>query len=205
MLIVAVMATFLYFTRLQMVAALGTDLDMRTTMFARIDLITQVATLVLQAIVTGHLMKRLGVSVTLALLPLTAALGFLGLAIVGSLAALIAFEAAFRAVQRGIMRPARETLFTVVPRADRYKAKAFIDTFVYRTGDVIGAQTEGLLGRLGMGLAALASVAVPLARRLDGARPLAGPRAARAGGEEREGAPAEADHSNAAVLRLSVL
>ena len=162
-LILAIMATFLYFTRLQMVAALGTDLDMRTATFARIDMITQVATLVLQAVVTGHLMKRLGVAVTLALLPLTTALGFLGLAIAGSLAALIAFEAAFRAVQRGIMRPARETLFTTVPRADRYKAKAFIDTFVYRAGDVVGAQTEGLLGRLGMGLAALAAFAVPLA------------------------------------------
>ena len=162
-LILAVMVTFIYFTRLQMVAALGTDLDARTSTFARIDVITQAATLVLQALVTGHLMQRLGVAVTLALLPLTAALGFLGLAIAGSLAALIAFEAAFRAVQRGIMRPARETLFTIVPRADRYKAKAFIDTFVYRAGDVAGAQTEGLLGRLGMGLAALASFAVPLA------------------------------------------
>lgn len=162
-LIVAVMATFIYFTRLQMVAALGTGLDLRTAAFARIDMITQTATLVLQAIVTGHLMKRLGVAVTLALLPVTAALGFVGLALVGSLAVLIAFEASFRAVQRGIMRPARETLFTIVPRADRYKAKAFIDTFVYRSGDVIGAQTEGLLGRLGMGLAALASFAVPLA------------------------------------------
>lgn len=162
-LILAVMVTFIYFTRLQMVAALGTDIDMRTAMFARIDMITQAATLLLQAVVTGHLMKRLGVSVTLALLPLTAALGFLGLAVAGSIAALIAFEAAFRAVQRGVMRPSRETLFTVVPRADRYKAKAFIDTFVYRAGDVAGAQTEGLLGRLGMALAALACVAVPLA------------------------------------------
>ncbi|HEU4646584.1 MAG TPA: MFS transporter, partial [Burkholderiales bacterium] len=62
-LILAVMATFLYFTRLQMVAALGTHVDMRTAMFARIDLITQVTTLVLQALITGHLMKRLGVSV----------------------------------------------------------------------------------------------------------------------------------------------
>ena len=162
-LILAVMATFLYFTRLQMVAALGTDIDQRTATFARIDMITQAATLLLQALVTGQLMKRLGVALTLALLPATAALGFLGLAIAGSLAALVAFEATFRAVQRGIMRPARETLFTVVDRAGRYKAKAFIDTFVYRAGDVAGAQTEGLLGRLGMGLAALAAVAVPLA------------------------------------------
>jgi len=162
-LIVAVMVTFLYFTRLQMVAALGTSLDLRTAMFARIDMITQIATLMLQALVTGHVMRRLGVSVALALLPLTAALGFLGLAVAGSIAALVAFEASFRAVQRGVMRPARETLFTVVPRAERYKAKAFIDTFVYRAGDVAGAQTEGLLGRLGLGLAALAALAVPLA------------------------------------------
>lgn len=162
-LILAVMATFLYFTRLQMVAALGTNLDMRTATFARIDMITQVATLVLQALVTGHLMKRLGASVTLALLPVTAALGFLGLAIVGSLAALVAFEATFRAVQRGIMRPARETLFTSVSRAERYKAKAFIDTFVYRAGDVVGAQVEGALGRLGLALGGLVGVVIPLA------------------------------------------
>lgn len=162
-LIVAVMATLLYFTRLQMVAELGSNVDMRTAMFARIDMITQVATLVLQALVTGHLMNRLGVSVTLAVLPVVTAFGFIGLALVGSLAALIAFEASFRAVQRGIMRPARETLFTVVPRTDRYKAKAFIDTFVYRVGDVVGAQTEGLLKQLGMGLVALTWVALPLA------------------------------------------
>jgi AAA family ATP:ADP antiporter len=191
-LILAVMATFLYFTRLQMVAALGTNIDMRTAMFARIDMITQVATLVLQAVVTGHLMKRLGVSVTLALLPVTVALGFLGLAIVGSLAALVAFEATFRAVQRGIMRPSRETLFTVVPRADRYKAKAFIDTFVYRTGDVVGAQTEGLLKQLGLGLAALASVAVPLAAAWMALGIWLGyaQRARARGTEQTEGAPA---------------
>ena len=162
-LILAVIATFIYFTRLQMVAALGEDLDLRTAAFARIDLYTQVSTLVLQAIVAGHLMKRLGVHVTLALLPVTAALGFVGLAIAGTLATLIMFQAAFSAVQRAIMRPARETLFTVVPREDKYKAKAFIDTFVYRGGDVVGAQLEGLLGRLAMGLAALVALSVPLA------------------------------------------
>jgi AAA family ATP:ADP antiporter len=161
--ILAVMVTFLYFTRLQMVAALGEDLDLRTTWFARIDLITQVVTLLLQGIVAGHLMRRLGVPLTLALLPLTVALGFVGLAMLGSLVALVLFEASFRAVQRAIMRPARETLYTVVSREDKYKAKAFVDTFVYRGGDVLGAQTEGLLGKLGMGLGALASVAVPLA------------------------------------------
>ena len=162
-LILTVISTFIYFTRLQMVAALGTDLDMRTGVFARIDLYTQLTTLVLQAVVTGHLMKRLGVHITLALLPAMVSLGFIGLAISASLAALIVLQAMFSAMQRAIIRPARETLFTVVPREDKYKAKAFIDTFVYRVGDVVGAQTEGLLGRLAMGLSALVAVTVPLA------------------------------------------
>jgi len=158
-----IMATLLYFTRLQMVAALGDDTDMRTALFARIDLVTQALTLLLQAFIAGRVMQRFGVSLTLALLPLTAALGFIGLAAVGTLAALIVFEAAFRAIQRALTRPARETLYTVVSREDKYKSKAFIDTFGYRGGDVIGAQIEGLLARLGMGLAGLVSVAVPLA------------------------------------------
>ena len=161
--IMAVVATLLYFTRLQMVTALGGDMDQRTALFARIDLITQVTTLVLQALIAGRIMERFGVHLTLMLLPLTVVLGFVGLAIVGTLAALIVFEAAFRAVQRALTRPARETLYTVVSREDKYKSKAFIDTFGYRGGDVAGAQVEGLLGRLGMGLAGLASVAIPLA------------------------------------------
>lgn len=159
----AVIATFIYFTRLQMVAAVGDSVDLRAGLFARIDLYTQLATLVLQLIVAGHLMKKLGVSVALAVLPLTVALGFIGLAIVGSLTALIVFEATFRAVQRALMRPGRETLFTVVSREEKYKAKAFTDTFGYRAGDAVGAWTEGLLGKLGMALVGLASVAVPLA------------------------------------------
>jgi AAA family ATP:ADP antiporter len=162
-LILAVVATFIYFTRLQMVAALGEGLDMRTTAFARIDLYIQIVTLVVQALVTGRLMKHVGVSVMLTLLPITVALGFLGLALVASLGTLALFQASFNAVQRAIMRPARETLFTVVSRADKYKSKAFIDTFVYRGGDVMGAGVEGVLGRLGTGVAALTSVSVPLA------------------------------------------
>ena len=162
-LILTVISTFIYFTRLQMVAALGSDLDMRTSVFARIDLYTQLTTLVLQALVTGQLMKRLGVHLTLALLPAIVSFGFVGLAISASLAALVVLQAAFSAIQRAIVRPARETLFTVVSREDKYKSKAFIDTFVYRVGDVVGSQVEGLLRGLAMGLTALVAVTVPLA------------------------------------------
>ncbi len=162
-LLMTVLGTFLYVTRLQMVAAAGQELDTRTTLFAQLDLITQVTTLVLQALVAGHLMKRLGVAAALALLPVLVALGFVGLALVGSFAMLVLFEASFRAVQRAITRPGRETLFTVVSREEKYKSKAFTDTFVYRSGDAIGAWTESGLRALGLGLVGLASVASPLA------------------------------------------
>ncbi|HSM03483.1 MAG TPA: MFS transporter [Longimicrobiales bacterium] len=161
--IMSIMATFIYFTRLQMVAAMTEVVDEQTGFFAQIDFWTQFATLMLQLLVTGHIMRRLGVAVAMALLPLTVALGFAGLVISGSFAALIVLEASYRAVQRGITRPARETLFTVLPRRDRYKGKAVIDTFVYRTGDVVGAWTEGFLGKLGGGVTLLAALVIPTA------------------------------------------
>lgn len=162
-LIIAIVGTFLYFTRLAMVAAVGDDTDLRTTMFAQIDLITQMTTLVLQLIVTGHIMRRLGVSIALAILPIVVIFGMIGLTVVGTLATLVIFEAIYRAIQRAVMRPARETLYTVVSKEEKYKAKAFIDTFVFRGGDVVGAWTEGLITRLGMGLFALAAITIPMA------------------------------------------
>lgn len=161
-LILSVIVTFIYFTRLQQVSALSTVLDQRTAALADIDLYTQIATLALQVVLAGHLIRRLGMPLTLALLPITSALGFIGLAMIGSMASLILFDALFRAVQRAVMRPARETLFTVLDREQKYKAKAVIDTFVYRAGDVLGAQTEGALARVGAGLYGLASLAIPL-------------------------------------------
>lgn len=161
-LILSVVVTFIYFTRLQQVSMLSAALDQRTAALAEIDLYTQIATLILQVVLAGHLIRRLGMPITLALLPITSALGFIGLAMIGSMASLILFDAVFRAVQRAVMRPARETLFTVLTRAQKYKAKAVIDTFIYRAGDVLGAQTEGALTRLGAGLYGLASLAVPL-------------------------------------------
>jgi ATP:ADP antiporter, AAA family len=158
-----VMATFVYFTRLQMVAAAESDLDARTGLLADIDMWTQVAVLLLQLTLTGHLIRRFGLAFALALLPIANALGFIGLAIFGSFATLILLEALNKAVQRGLTRPAREALFTVISREEKYKAKAFIDTFVYRTGDVVGAQVEGALGRIGLALGGLVGVVIPLA------------------------------------------
>ena len=162
-LLMTVLATFIYFTRLQMVAAVSDSMDTRAALLGSIDMWTQVAVLVLQLTLTGKIIKRFGLGIALAILPLATAIGFIGLAIYGSFVVLVLLEATNRAVQRGITRPAREALFTVVSREDKYKAKAFVDTFIYRVGDVAGAQTEGLLGRLGLAMGGLVSVVLPLA------------------------------------------
>jgi len=80
-----------------------------------------------------------------------------------TLAILIIFLVVRRASNFALARPARETLFTVVSREDKYKAKNFIDTVVYRTGDQMGAWTSPLLARLGLGLAGVSLVATPIA------------------------------------------
>lgn len=162
-LLMAVMATLVYFTRMQMVADVAEGTDARAALLGSIDMWTQIAVLVLQLTLTGRFVSRFGLGVALAVLPMATAVGFIGLTIYGSFVVLVLLEAANRAVQRGITRPVREVLFTVVAREDKYKAKAFIDTFMYRAGDVVGAQAEGLLGRLGMAMGGLVSLVVPLA------------------------------------------
>ncbi len=162
-LLMTVMATFIYFTRLQMVADVAADTDARAAVLGNIDMWTQVAVLALQATLTGRIIQRFGLGVALAVLPLATAVGFIGLAAYGSFVVLVLLEAGNRAVQRGITRPAREALFTVLGREDTYKAKAAVDTFVYRGGDVLGAQVEGALGRIGLALGGLVGVVVPLA------------------------------------------
>ena len=89
-------------------------------------------------------------------------LGFGMLAVLPTLAAIVAFQVLRRAGNFALTRPAREVLFTVVPREDRYKAKAFIDTAVYRTGDQVGAWSYAAIGAAGIGITGAAFIAVVL-------------------------------------------
>jgi len=101
--------------------------------------------------------------VTLALLPAMSVIGFAGMGVAPTLALLMVFLTLRRAGNYAFARPARETLFTVVSREDKYKAKNFIDTVVYRVGDQIGAWTTPALGWLGLSLIGVSFVAAPMA------------------------------------------
>jgi len=68
-----------------------------------------------------------------------------------------------RAAQYAIERPAREVLYTVLPREAKYKAKSFIDTVVFRGGDAASAWAHAGLISIGLSFSGISLFAVPLA------------------------------------------
>lgn len=139
LLLYAISSTFVYFQQADIVGHAFVNRGEQTAFFASVDLGVNSLALVLQLFFTGRIIVLLGVALALALLPALTMIGFGTLALTPTLGVIAAFQIIRRAADYAITRPAREVLYTVVPREDRYKTKGFIDTFVYRLGDQAGA------------------------------------------------------------------
>lgn len=163
MLLFTTLATFLYFMQAQIIRDAFVDSAERTAVFAGIDLAVNSLTLIFQLFLTGRLIKWLGLAAVLAIIPVVLALGFILLGFTPALAILIIVQVIRRAGNYAMMRPAREMLYVVLTREEKYKAKNFIDTFIYRSGDAISAWVYTGMRSLGLGLSAIAFIAVPLA------------------------------------------
>lgn len=163
MLFLTTLATFLYFQQAQIIRDNFSDPSQRTTVFAVMDLAVNALTILFQLFLTGRLVKRIGLPWTLALVPLLLGLGFLALGFAPVLAVLVVVQVLRRAGNYAIMRPAREMLYSVLSKEEKYKAKNLIDTAVYRGGDAVSAWAYAALAGLGLGLSAIALIAVPLA------------------------------------------
>ncbi len=163
MLLYTMTATFLYFQQAEIVEASFADRTARTVFFARIDLAVNTLTVITQIFLTGRIVRRIGVALALAALPLVCVLGFAAVGIAPTLMTIAVFQVLRRSSNYAVARPCREMLYTVIPREAKYKAKNFIDTFVYRVGDQVGAWSYTALGAFGFGAAAISMVAAPLA------------------------------------------
>ncbi len=163
MLAYTIVATVLYMQQADIVDTYFEGRGSQTAFFAWLEFAVQGLTILTQIFLTGRIIKALGVALTLTLLPAAAILGFTALGIWPTIAVFVVFQTLRRAGNFSIARPTRETLYTVVSREDKYKAKAFIDTFVYRAGDQLGAWSTGLLMWLGLSMSAIAFAAVPVA------------------------------------------
>ena len=160
----AIVSTFLYFQLIAIVEdVMAGDEVGQTRLFAVMEVVVQSLTLVTQVFLTGRILRWLGLGLALALLPLVSMVGFGILATAPILIVVVVFQVLRRASNFAIQRPAREVLYTVIPRTDKYKAKNFNDTFVYRAADQVGAWSYTAMGWVGLGLSALALTMLPVA------------------------------------------
>lgn len=155
--------TIAYFEQSHILAGAETDRGARTALLARMDLLVNVLTASAQLLATSSVLRWIGVGPTLVLLPALNVAGLLWLGLAPNLSTLVVFVVARRAGNFALTKPAREVLFTVVEREQKYAGKAFLDTVVYRGGDALSAQVfDGLLG-LGLSLGRIALVSAPVA------------------------------------------
>lgn len=142
-------------------AAYATN-DAATAFFSRIDLAINTLTLVIQLGVTRWLLSRFGVAPALLIPAFAILLGFSILAASPLPMLVWMVQVATRAGEFSLAKPARETIYTRVPREWRYKAGAAIDTVVYRAGDVTFAWVYKALSVFGSAMVFGAGVLVAL-------------------------------------------
>jgi AAA family ATP:ADP antiporter len=159
----SVLSTFLYSQQTILIPEVMPSSEDRIQLFASLDLGINVLAFTLQFFATGWLLTRLGVLIMLAVMPIVSLIGFgvFGLATV--LPVLIGFGVLRRAGEFSITKPTRESLFTVVPREEKYQAKNVIDTVVHRGADATGTGIVSVLHTWGMGLSHMAFAAMPIA------------------------------------------
>lgn len=156
-------ATFLYFEQGRIVADSYSDVASRTQFFAVVDLIVSALTLTFQLLLTGPLIRMIGVGGALITLPLATVVAFIAMALAPVPTTVALAQGLRRAIEFSLVRPAREVLWTVVSREEKYKAKNVIETLVYRGGDAMSGWLSVGLAAMGAGFGIFAMLILPAA------------------------------------------
>jgi AAA family ATP:ADP antiporter len=160
--IASVLGTALYMFTAQLVEQAFTDANTQTQFFSNINNATNALALVGQLLVVKHVVSRFGVGVSLALMPIVSIAGFAILAVYPTLAAVAILTIARRGLGFGFTKPTTDMLYSVVTPEEKYKTKNFIDTAVYRGGDLIGTWSVRGLTTVGMSMSAISWIMVPI-------------------------------------------
>jgi AAA family ATP:ADP antiporter len=155
-------ATFVYFAQIRITGSALPDRVDATAFLATIDIWVSVCTLVVQLVIAGPLIGWIGPGLVLCVLPIVQGIGIATLNVAPSLTALAIVQVIGRASTHGLTRPARELLFTVVSRDDKYRAKNVIDTVGYRLGDLGSSWLHRALVTFAAGSTAILAATVPL-------------------------------------------
>jgi AAA family ATP:ADP antiporter len=155
-------ATFLYLEQTRLVGAQFPLPEARTRLFAIVDLSVNIITFMTQVCLTSRMISAFGLASALVFLPVVSVIGFSTIGLIPVLLVFISFTIARRVGEYAISKPAREVLFTVVSREEKYKAKNFIDTAVSRGGDAATGWIVNGVKTFGATTTQLAWILVPI-------------------------------------------
>jgi AAA family ATP:ADP antiporter len=150
----------LYIYMARLVSETFASTDKHTQVFAFIDALTNMGSFVFQLLLVRHSVRKLGIGTTLALLPIASIVGFALLALNPVFIVMAGLQVLRRSVTFGFTKPASDMLYAVVSKEAKYKAKNFIDTVIYRGGDLFTAWTIKFLG---FGISAISLLCIPIA------------------------------------------
>jgi AAA family ATP:ADP antiporter len=161
--IASLLGTALYMFAAELVNEAITSADERTRFFSNMNNWQNLLALLIQMFAVRQVVTRFGIGRSLVLFPIVTIIGFAVLALDPTLMAVAVLTVVRRALGFGFTKPSTDMLYSVVTPEEKYKAKNFIDTAIYRGGDVVGTWTIRLMSVLGMGMAAISTVMLPFA------------------------------------------
>jgi AAA family ATP:ADP antiporter len=159
--IASLLGTALYMFAAELIETEIPNANEQTRFFSNMNVATSALSLVGQMFLVKHVVGRFGIGVSLALLPTVSVVGFTLLAFDPVLSVVAFLTVARRALGFGFSKPTSDMLYSVVTPEEKYKTKNFIDTAVYRGGDVIGTWSVKLMSALG--IAGISFVMLPFA------------------------------------------
>jgi AAA family ATP:ADP antiporter len=149
-------STILYFQQAAMIEAASDSTNVRTRIFASVDLVVNSLAILIQFFGTGRLVNKFGVTAALVLVPGIMLLAFMAMAVSPVLIVVLGVQVVRRVGEYAVAKPGREMLFTIVDQESKYKAKNVLDTVVYRFGDVSQAWVQASLRAIGLGVSGIA-------------------------------------------------
>jgi len=135
----------------------------RTGFFARIEQIVTPLTLLMQLFLASYILRRVGSLAVLSIYGVLFAIAFMAYAFHPTITTVMMVVISLRIFEYGLNKPTRESIYTKLKQQDRYKSTVFIDTFLARSGDVIGGWfVRGLVGT-GIAVLSVTWAALPFA------------------------------------------
>ena len=137
--------------------------DELAAFFGLFNVYAGLASFALQWVLTGRLLRKMGLGFALFVVPVALSLGSVGLLAIGTLAAAVVLRGTDQVLRYAVDKPTVELLYLPVAADVTLNVKSFIDTVVWRMGDGLsGLSVLIFAGWLGLGAVGMSAVTLVL-------------------------------------------